>query len=165
MEYDLDINKILLIGTMTKPPDLRRTQKGTALLKIQVVVNKTYMGRDGTPQEGRSTHSVTVWGRRGEELAGVVDQGSRILVEGELKNRKVENRQTGESTWITEIHAHNVVPLDRHPPNQYQQPQYQQPAQQGYQAPPPAQGRREPPPEPPTKPDGTPLVPEDDLPF
>ncbi len=176
---DINVNKVVLIGRIEEEPVLRHTQSNTAICSFRVAVTETYVNRDGNRMESKSTHSVTVWGQKGETLKNQAHANSRIFVEGSIRNRSYEDRD-GNRKWVTEINAQNAFVLDAvsgHQTHQgaqggYTQPQpatYQPPAQQ----PAPATQQPAPPPQQPPTQQSPPAVqdsssshvPEDDLPF
>ena len=191
---DISINKVVLIGRLSKEPELRHIASGTAICQLRVVTTESYVNREGNPVERRASHTVVVWGQKGEAIANQVHTNTRVFVEGRIQNRSYEN-QHGETKWITEIVASNAFALEQGggnygqpaPSGAYGQQQsggYGQPSG-GYTQPPPSAPPQQqpggasyvpeqPPPvqQPPTAPpattDSSPpttIVPDDDLPF
>ena len=190
---DISVNKAVLIGRLEKDPELRYTSNNTAICSLRVLTTESYANREGQPVERRVTHTVVIWGQKGERLNDQLRANSRVFVEGSIRNRSYENN-AGERKWVTEIIAQTAVPLDAGgtPPVQqgaqggYTQtqpnPSYSSaPVQQGVQGGytqtqpnlPPPSAPVKPPPEPPSQrpPETTPpnLAPgsdsQDDLPF
>jgi len=185
---EINVNKVVLIGSLEREPELRYTSNNTAILNLRVVTTESYVTRDGQVAESRATHSVIVWGQKGERLKDQLYANSRIFVEGSLRNRSYEDN-TGNRKWITEINAQTAFPINRDnsasmqqegqgmsaqpqqtqpyaaPPAQQSAPPAQQSAPPAQQSAPPAQQSAPPaqpaPPAQHTPPTGA----EEDLPF
>ena len=108
---DISINKVVLIGRLSRDPELRHTNSGTAICQLRVVTTESYVNREGDPGESRASHTVVVWGKRGEDMANRARTNTRVFVEGRIQNRSYENQQ-GETRWVTEINARTVFPLE-----------------------------------------------------
>ena len=172
----LNVNKVLLIGTVTGAPQLR-SMKSSNLLAFRVTTVERYQDREGKMKESKGSHSVVIWGKRAEALNAQLHEGTLVHVEGSLHNRSYDDKNGGGKKWVTEVKAQNVfvlsdstgAPQQPPAPQGYQQPPapqgYQQPpAPQGYQQPPAPQGYQQPPaPQGYQQPPGH--IPEDDLPF
>lgn len=104
------LNKVILIGNLGQNPELRHTQSGTAILNLRIATNETWV-QDGEKKERTEWHTVIVWGKRGEALAGFLDKGHSICVEGRLQTRSWEDKSTGAKRYATEIVASNIVLL------------------------------------------------------
>jgi single-strand DNA-binding protein len=101
------MNKVILIGIVSAAPELRYTQGGQAVLNLRVETRKEWIDRKSSEKkESKTWHSVTVWGKRGEELAAYLAEGTHVIVEGELQNSSYE--KNGEKRYKTEINASSV---------------------------------------------------------
>ena len=83
------LNKVFLIGNLTKPPELRYTPSGTAVADLRLAVNRNYTTQGGEKREETCFLTVVVWGKQAESCGEYLDKGSPILVEGRLQ-RAVE---------------------------------------------------------------------------
>lgn len=102
------LNKVMLLGNLGADGELRMTTGGTALLKLRLVTNENIKGRDGQYKETSEWHSVTVWGKRAEALAKILNKGARIMVEGKLQTRSYESAD-GSKRYSTEVVADKVL--------------------------------------------------------
>lgn len=100
------MNKVILFGNLGADPELRRTNSGEAVLNLRLATTESYLDKNKQRQERTEWHSVTVWGKRGEALAGILRKGSRVLVEGSLRTSSYE--KDGEKRYKTEIVAREI---------------------------------------------------------
>ena len=89
-------NKVILVGNVTKDPELRYTPKGTALCNLTLAVNEKYTADNGEKRESVSFIEVTFWGRLAEIVGEYVKKGKPILVSGSLKQESWEDKTTGK---------------------------------------------------------------------
>lgn len=80
-----DLNKVLLMGNLTRDVDLRFLPKGTAVGEIGLAVNSTFKGSDGTTKEEVTFIDIEVWGKQAENAAKFIGKGSTVFVEARLK--------------------------------------------------------------------------------
>ena len=100
------INRVTLLGNLGADPELRQTQGG-AVLNLRLATTETWIDKNKEKQERTDWHSVTLWGKRGEALAGILRKGSQLLVEGRLSTSSYE--KDGQKRYKTEVVATNVV--------------------------------------------------------
>ena len=100
------INRVTLLGNLGADPELRQTNSG-AVLNLRLATTETWIDKNKEKQERTDWHSVTLWGRRGEALAGILRKGSQLLVEGRLSTSSYE--KDGQKRYKTEVVATNVV--------------------------------------------------------
>jgi single-strand DNA-binding protein len=79
------LNKVLLMGNLTRDPETRFTPSGTAVGDLGLAVNRRFRGTDGQDREETCFVRVTVWGRQAETGGEYLRKGSPVLVEGRLK--------------------------------------------------------------------------------
>lgn len=88
-------NKVILVGNLTRDPELRYTPKGTAVARITLAVNRTFSsGEGGEKKEEVSFVDVDVWGRQAEVISQYMKKGRPLLVEGRLKQDTWEDKNT-----------------------------------------------------------------------
>ena len=98
------MNKVFLIGNLSRDPELRHTTNGTAVCQITVAVNKPVtQGSDQTAD----FINVTVWNKPAENVARYLSKGSKVAVEGRINTRSYDNNE-GKRTYVTEVIANNV---------------------------------------------------------
>ncbi len=95
-------NKVQLIGNLGQEPELKGVGKDQHLLRLNLATNERFRSQDGQWKSETQWHTVVVWGKQAEKLAGEVNKGSGLLVEGRLVHRKYESK-TGETRYSTEV--------------------------------------------------------------
>ena len=107
-----NLNKVLLIGNLTRDPELRYIPSGSAVATFTVAVNRVYKDQAGEKKEQTSFIRVVVWGRRAEVCGEYLSKGSPIFVEGRLQSRDWET-QEGQKRNTVEVVADNIQFLNR----------------------------------------------------
>lgn len=130
------INKVTLIGNLTKDVDLRYMPNGNPVANIGLATDESYTSKDtGQKVEAVEFHRLTVYGKLAEIAQQYLKKGSKAYFEGKLKTREWE--KDGVKHYTTEIVVNDMVMLDGKQQGQYQQPQqqsqYQQQPQQHHQ--------------------------------
>lgn len=83
-------NKVVLMGNLTRDPEVRTTPNGQSVANFSLAVNRTWKGADGNQQESVSYIDCVAWGRTGEVIAQYMQKGRPILVSGRLDQRSWE---------------------------------------------------------------------------
>lgn len=91
-----NFNKVILIGNLTRDPELRYTPKGTALAKLSLAVNRTWRTETGESKEEVTFVDIEAWGRQAETLSQYMKKGNPLLVEGRLRLDTWEDKQTNQ---------------------------------------------------------------------
>jgi single-strand DNA-binding protein len=111
----MNLNKAMLIGRLTRDPEMRYTQAGTAMTRFGLATNRYGTGPDGERKEFTDFHNVVTWNQGKRNLAEICAQylkkGSLVYVEGRLQTRSWEG-QDGQKRTTTEINANDVQFLD-----------------------------------------------------
>lgn len=89
-------NKVILMGNLTRKPEVRFTQGGMAICKIGLAVNRRFKDQSGNWKEEPTFVDVTIFGKRGEAFAKFHDKGKPAFIEGELRLDQWEDKQSGE---------------------------------------------------------------------
>jgi single-strand DNA-binding protein len=89
-------NKVILVGNLTRDPELRYTPKGTAIAKIGLAVNRVWTNEAGEKKEEVTFVDVDVFGRTAENVGQYMRKGRPILVEGRLRLDQWDDKQTGQ---------------------------------------------------------------------
>ncbi len=85
-------NKVQLIGNLGGEPELKDLGNGKHVLKLRLATNEPYKGADGVLKDNTEWHSVVVWDKQAERLAGLVHKGSALMIEGRLVHRRYETK-------------------------------------------------------------------------
>ena len=89
-------NKVILVGNLTRDPELRYTPKGTAIAKIGLAVNRTWTSETGEKKEEVTFVDVDAFGRQAEIIGQYMKKGRPFLVEGRLQLDQWEDKQTNQ---------------------------------------------------------------------
>jgi single-strand DNA-binding protein len=89
-------NKVILVGNLTRDPELRYTPKGTAIAKLGLAVNRVWTNESGEKKEEVTFVDVDVFGRTAENVGQYMRKGRPILVEGRLRLEQWDDKQTGQ---------------------------------------------------------------------
>jgi single-strand DNA-binding protein len=91
-----NFNKVVLVGNLTRDPELRYTPKGTAIAKIGLAINRVWTNEAGEKKEEVTFVDVDVFGRTAENVGQYMRKGRPILIEGRLKLDQWDDKQTGQ---------------------------------------------------------------------
>src|SRR6187549_1244327 len=89
-------NKVILMGNVTRDPELRYTPKGTAMAKIGLAVNRTWKSETGETKEEVTFVEIDAFGRSAEVLGQYIRKGSPLFVEGRIRMHQWDDKQTGQ---------------------------------------------------------------------
>jgi len=89
-------NRVILIGNLTRDPELKYTAKGSAIAKIGLAVNRKWKSEAGEAKEEVTFIDVDAFGRTAENVGQYMKKGSSILIEGRLRLDQWEDKQTGQ---------------------------------------------------------------------
>lgn len=103
------INNVVLVGRLTKDPDLRYTTSGTGVATFTLAVNRNFTSADGT-READFINCV-IWRKPAETLANFAKKGVLIGVTGRIQTRSYDNQQ-GQKVYVTEVVADNFQLLE-----------------------------------------------------
>ncbi len=101
-----NLNKVLLIGNLTRDPEVRYTPKGTAVGDLGIAINDSYKAQDGTVKETVTYINIEVWGRQAETCKQYLTKGRPIFVEGQLRLDQWE--QDGQKKSMLRVRADRV---------------------------------------------------------
>lgn len=103
-----NLNKVLLMGNLTRDPEVRYTPKGTAVAELGIAVNRIYSGENGEKREETTFVDVTVWGRTAENVGEYLKKGRPVFIEGRLQLDSWEDKQSGQKRNKLKVVADNV---------------------------------------------------------
>ena len=103
------LNRVVLVGRLTKDPDLRYTASGVAVANFTVACNRPFSNQQG--EREADFINCVVWRRNAENLANYMKKGSMIGVDGRVQTRRFEG-QDGKTVFVTEILAENIQFLE-----------------------------------------------------
>lgn len=91
-----NVNKVILIGNLTRDPEVRHTPKGTAVGDIALAINRAYTAENGEKREDTTYVDVTLWGRTAEIAQQYLRKGRPVYIEGRLQMDTWEDKSTGQ---------------------------------------------------------------------
>ena len=103
------MNRVELIGRITRDPELRYTGSNIATTRFTLAVNRPFQGQNG--EQGTDFINIVVWRKQAENCKNYINQGSQVAVEGRIQTRNYED-QNGQKRYVTEVVADNVQFLD-----------------------------------------------------
>lgn len=106
------LNKVMLIGNLTRDVEVRYTPSGTAVATFGLATNRSWSSGDGSDrQEETQFHRIVAWSKLAEICGQLLFKGRKVFIEGRLQTRKFTG-QDGQQREITEIVAENMMILD-----------------------------------------------------
>ena len=99
------MNKVMLIGRLTKDPELRYTQSGTAVASFTLAVNRRFSGQNG--EREADFINCVAWQKSAEFVANYFRKGQQMALEGRLQVRSYDGND-GQRRWVTEVVAEQI---------------------------------------------------------
>ena len=99
------MNKVILIGNLTRDPELTETASGVAVCRFSIAVTRDYAGADGNRET--DFFNITVWNKQGENCGKYLKKGNKVCVVARLQNRSYEDKD-GVKRYVTDIIASEV---------------------------------------------------------
>ncbi|OGE79990.1 MAG: hypothetical protein A2660_02750 [Candidatus Doudnabacteria bacterium RIFCSPHIGHO2_01_FULL_45_18] len=144
----MDLNKVMLIGRLTRDPEIRTTPTGQNVAAFSVATSFNWTDQAGQKKEQTEFHNCIAWRKLADIVGQYLKKGSQVYLEGRLQTRSWDDKTSGQKKYRTEIVIDNMIMLGR-PVGQAGQPQAKSAVEQ---------------PEPP-QPEATIQIDNDDLPF
>ena len=101
-------NQVILVGNLTRDPELRVTPKGTAICQFGLAVNRQFKDESGQTRDETTFVDIEAWGKQGELVAKYLTKGSPALVQGRLKLDQWEDKQTQQKRSKLKVVLENV---------------------------------------------------------
>ena len=105
------LNKVQLIGNLTRDPELRYTPTGAAVCTFSIATNRQWATEGGDKKEEAEFHRVVAWNKLAEICSQLLSKGRRVYIEGRLTTRSWQG-QDGQQRQTTEIVANDMIILD-----------------------------------------------------
>ncbi len=99
------MNKVFLIGRLTRDPELRYTGSNTAVATFSIAVNRPFTGQNGERQA--DFINIVVWRKQAENVKNYLSQGSQVAVDGRIQSRSYDGND-GKRHYVTEVIADNI---------------------------------------------------------
>ncbi|PIR05585.1 single-stranded DNA-binding protein [Candidatus Kuenenbacteria bacterium CG11_big_fil_rev_8_21_14_0_20_37_9] len=107
----MNLNRAMIIGNLTKTPEVRTTPNGISVTSFGVATNFIWTDASGNRQEKVEFHNIVAWRKLAEICGQYLRKGSKVYIEGRLQTRSWDD-QTGNKRYITGIVAANMIMLD-----------------------------------------------------
>ena len=102
----MNLNKAILIGRITKDPEVKTTPGGISVARISMATNRVYKNKQGEKQEQSQFHNCVVFGRTAEIIGQFATKGQEVAIEGRIETRSYDKKD-GSRGYITEIIVEN----------------------------------------------------------
>jgi len=102
------LNKAIVIGNLTRDPELRSLPSGIKVCSFSLATNRVWKDKNGAKQESADYHNVVVFGRQAETVAQYMKKGSQVMVEGRMQTRSWDDAATNTKKYRTEVIADRV---------------------------------------------------------
>jgi single-strand DNA-binding protein len=100
------MNKVILVGNLGKAPETRTLESGVAMCRFPIATSETYKNRkSGEKTSHTEWHNVILWRGLAEVAEKYLNKGDKILIEGRIRSRSWEDKESGQMRFITEILA------------------------------------------------------------
>lgn len=103
-----NLNKVMLIGNLTRDPELRHTPKGTAVAELGLAINRVWKDEQGQKQEETTFVDVTLWGRQAELAQQYLAKGNPVYIEGRLNLDTWDDKTTGQKRSKLKVIGENL---------------------------------------------------------
>ena len=100
------LNKALIIGNLTRDPELKAIPSGIKVCSFSVATNRVWKDKNGAKQEAADYHNIVVFGRQAETVAQYMKKGSQVMIEGRMQTRSWD--ADGGKKYRTEIIADRI---------------------------------------------------------
>lgn len=107
-----NLNRVMIVGNLTRDPDLRATTAGVPVVNFRIASNRRFKDNSGEWKEDVCYVGVVAWQKLAESCAARLRKGSAVYIEGELRSRTFDNGD-GTKRNLLEIRAHHIQFLDK----------------------------------------------------
>lgn len=107
------VNKVILVGNLGKDPEVQYLDNNVSVARFSLATNDSYKDKDGNRVDQTEWHNIVAWRGLAKVAEDFLKKGSRIYLEGKIRTRSWDDKQTQEKRYATEIVADNFIMLDR----------------------------------------------------
>ncbi|MFH1366816.1 MAG: single-stranded DNA-binding protein [Patescibacteria group bacterium] len=108
----MDLNKAMIIGNVTRDPEMRNTPSGQSVCSFGVATNRIWKNQAGERQNKPEFHNIVAWAKLAETCSTYLKKGSKIYIEGRLQTRSWDD-PSGVKKYRTEIICQSMIMLDK----------------------------------------------------
>ena len=109
----MDLNKVMIIGRLTRDPEIRTTPTGQNVASFSVATSFNWTDQQGQKKEQTEFHNVVAWRKLADIIGQYLKKGSQVYLEGRLQTRSWDDKTDGKKRYRTEIVADNMIMLGR----------------------------------------------------
>ncbi|NBS67451.1 single-stranded DNA-binding protein [bacterium] len=106
------LNKVMLIGNLTRDPELKKTTGGQSVCTFSIATNRSYTDASGQRKDQVEYHNIVTWAKLAEICGQYLVKGKKVYIDGRLQTREWDG-QDGQKKYRTEVVAENMIMLDR----------------------------------------------------
>ncbi|MFH0776812.1 MAG: single-stranded DNA-binding protein [Patescibacteria group bacterium] len=107
------VNKVILVGNLTRDPELKATTGGQAICTFGLATNRQWKDQNGEQKDLVEFHEITAWARRAEICHQILKKGNLVYIEGYLKTRSWLDEETQKKRYRTEIVVDDIIKLEK----------------------------------------------------
>jgi len=111
------VNKVIIIGNLTRNPEMKQTQNGQSITTFGVATNREWVTSNGERKKSTEFHEVVAWAKLAEICQKYLKKGKLIYLEGYIKRRSWDS-EDGEKRYRTEIVLQDMIMLNKRPSNE-----------------------------------------------
>ncbi|MBU0598299.1 single-stranded DNA-binding protein [Patescibacteria group bacterium] len=108
----MNLNKAMIIGNITRDPEVRTTPNGQTVASFGVATNRRWTDKSGQKKEQVEYHNIVAWRKLAEIIGQYLKKGSKVYIEGRMQTRSWDD-QSGNKRYRTEIITENMIMLDK----------------------------------------------------
>src|SRR3989344_1589251 len=101
----MNLNKVMILGNLTRDPELRQTPGGKSVCSFDVATNRVWLSASGEKTEKAEFHRIVAWGKLAEICGQYLTRGRLVFIEGRIETRSWQDQQSGQKRYRTEIVA------------------------------------------------------------
>lgn len=105
------VNKVIIVGSLGRDPEVRYLASGDAVANLSIATSEKFKNKNGEIQESTEWHKVSFFGKTAEVCEKYLNKGSLVYVEGSLRTRKYQDKETGQDRYSTEIRGDKMQML------------------------------------------------------
>jgi single-strand DNA-binding protein len=105
------VNKVILIGRLGKDPELKYTPSGAPVVNFSLATDEVFKNRNGEKEKRTEWHTIVAWSKLAEICSQYLTKGKQVYIEGSIRSRQWEDKQTGGKRTAYEIIARNMTML------------------------------------------------------
>ena len=99
------VNKVILLGHLGKDPEVKKLDSGKSVANFSLATSEVYKNKEGEKVTNTEWHNIVLWRGLAEVAEKYLNKGDKILIEGRIRSRSWEDKESGQMRFITEVLA------------------------------------------------------------